>query len=841
MLLALMVCGIQAWSYRITDNYTIEVKFKINAIAAGIAFRAYEGFNSDVCVWQFNVGTDGSQSKFRPHDWKVGGILLAEYNTSNYGVTLNTTDWFITKIVISNNGGHAATYLRRADGTDDDYVLLEERDGNFRFGLVGTRHDHDGSTNESASYDYFKVTANDTDEVLYFEDFDTTNGDWRNSPTWDSTNGWLTMEGRNLAEVKYFPNNMFQDAVKMHYAVEADLTIESGYVSFVFGLTDSGTNYMWQISPNRNGDHKVSNYYHLDNGNESWKAHAGGPDYPGFSDSDFYNIKRHVKIEVIGNVVYTYIDDTLVDTFTQCDLTDLELLNPGKIGIRADGSGSNDMHHKAYIDNIELIEYSLLGTPSLKMLDNFSGGKAHYFEITGKNASYASVVNVSGDDYALLIDCDGTTDDEAKVRLIQTDICDHIYENGICSLCNGFEEPGYDAVHATYTIGNLGQLIRFSEIVNTVKQNANGSLTSDIDMESSDKFTPIGLNNDDDKQTPFSGHFYGNNHVIRNLYVSTDCEGGLFSRLRTGYIENLGLENGYIESTANLRCGAIAGEHHLNSYMYNCFARGTFEFVTSHSQKDALAGESHGGHYVNCYTTLPRISCAYPENGSTTNCYEGVSASDAATTNGELCYNLGSAFHQTIGTDTYPELDVTKPRVYQIAVSGAGYASFVPEANIAAIPTGVTAYAGQKNGDWLHLEPVTELPADAALIVKADEGNYYCNSTTEERSLGTTNDLTFSSTAFESDGTYYCLADKDAGVGFYQVKSGVTIPARKVYLTVSSPVKAFYGFEDDEATGISLTPDPSPVGEGSIYNLAGQKLSKMQKGINIINGHKVLF
>ena len=132
MLLAIMAFGIQAWSYRITDNYTIESKFKINALGAGIAFRAYEGFNGQICMWQFNVGTDGTKSLFRPHDWKVGGILLAEINTADKGVTLNTTNWFVTKIVISNNGGHADTYLRCDDQTE--FTLIDSRDGNFRYG-----------------------------------------------------------------------------------------------------------------------------------------------------------------------------------------------------------------------------------------------------------------------------------------------------------------------------------------------------------------------------------------------------------------------------------------------------------------------------------------------------------------------------------------------------------------------------------------------------------------------------------------------------------------------------------------------------------------------------------
>ena len=29
--------------------------------------------------------------------------------------------------------------------------------------------------------------------------------------------------------------------------------------------------------------------------------------------------------------------------------------------------------------------------------------------------------------------------------------------------------------------------------------------------------------------------------------------------------------------------------------------------------------------------------------------------------------------------------------------------------------------------------------------------------------------------------------------------------------------------------------------EGAVYNLAGQRLQKMQKGINIVNGKKILF
>ena len=833
MLLAFMVCGIQAWSYRITDNYTIESKFKINALGAGIAFRAYEGFNGQICMWQFNVGTDGTKSLFRPHDWKVGGILLAEINTADKGVTLNTTNWFVTKIVISNNGGHADTYLRRDDQTD--FTLIDSRDGNFRYGLVGTRQDHDGNVNESATYDYFKVTANETGDVLYYEDFEATNGNWKNDPIW--ADGAITTEGRNLSEVKYYPNNMFKDAVKMHYTVEADVQIESGYVSFVFGMNDSGSNYMWQISPNYRNNTGVCNYYHLDNGNESWKAHAAGPDYPDFYQDDFWD-KRHVMIEVDGNVVNTYVDGLLQDAFVQCDMTDLALLNTGKVGIRVDAG--NGVNHDVYVDNVKLTEYDADNNATVKMEENFDGGVSRYFELSGKNATYAKVEELDGD-YALHITCDGTTDKSAKVRLIQLDaaVCPHNFVNGICTICSEYEEPGYDAVLSAYTIGNLGQLIRFAQIVNGGEQGANGSLTADIDMENSDKFQPIGLNNDGSWQRPFTGKFYGNNHVISNLYVKTECEGGLFSRLRGGKIYNLGLVNAYVESTANLRCGAMVGEHHDNAIMENCYARGTIEFVTTHAQTNAMAGETAGGHFINCYTTLPQLSCSYPMGGDQQNSYENVTATQAAT--GEIAYKLGDAFFQTIGEDTYPELDNTHGVVF--AMDESGYATLYNNETAGTLSSNVAVYTGKKNGTYLTLtDQDNTIPAQTAVVLKGDENYYSFTPAASAPAITGENDLLGTVVALTATGSEYVLANVGGVAGLYQALTGTAIPAGKAYVIYegSSEVKGFAFNFDDGATAIQIIENGRQTAGSAIYNLAGQRLQKAQKGVNIVGGKKVL-
>ncbi len=95
--------------------------------------------------------------------------------------------------------------------------------------------------------------------------------------------------------------------------------------------------------------------------------------------------------------------------------------------------------------------------------------------------------------------------------------------------------------------------------------------------------------------------------------------------------------------------------------------------------------------------------------------------------------------------------------------------------------------------------------------------------------------------------TYYTLAAEDTNgdnvkeLGFY-LYSGTTLAANKAYLEVpAGGARAFLFNLDEESTGIeSLTPGPSPKGEGSgYYNLSGQRVSKPKKGLYIVNGKKI--
>ena len=91
------------------------------------------------------------------------------------------------------------------------------------------------------------------------------------------------------------------------------------------------------------------------------------------------------------------------------------------------------------------------------------------------------------------------------------------------------------------------------------------------------------------------------------------------------------------------------------------------------------------------------------------------------------------------------------------------------------------------------------------------------------------------------DEKYYGLS----GANFVKINAG-TVKAGKAILDAdcipsSSPVKAFTFVFEDDATGVRTVETVSAEEAAKIFNLAGQRINKLQKGINIVNGKKVLY
>lgn len=174
-----------------------------------------------------------------------------------------------------------------------------------------------------------------------------------------------------------------------------------------------------------------------------------------------------------------------------------------------------------------------------------------------------------------------------------------------------------------------------------------------------------------------------------------------------------------------------------------------------------------------------------------------------------------------------------------------GYATYVPEVKDIDMSgfasDGLAAYTVSFAPEgWANLTKVTKIPVGSAVVMKGNAGSYKLPYTTGAAAL-TGNELKAATANVTADGTQYILANGAQGVGFYKATTGSTITAGKGYLVISGEagVKGFYGFEFNDATGINdVNVDLNT--NSSIYNIAGQRLQKMQKGINIVNGKKVL-
>ena len=162
-------------------------------------------------------------------------------------------------------------------------------------------------------------------------------------------------------------------------------------------------------------------------------------------------------------------------------------------------------------------------------------------------------------------------------------------------------------------------------------------------------------------------------------------------------------------------------------------------------------------------------------------------------------------------------------------------------AALGAIGSELKAFTGVVNGEYLTLNEVPgTIPAFTPVVLKAAP-NTYVFEMAENVAAIEENDLKGTLEDIDAAGKYVLAQPEGEPVGFYLAETG-TIKAGKAYLESASGVKAFY-FNGDSATGIenvNSALDANHNFDGAIYNLSGQRISKMQKGINIINGKKIL-
>ena len=504
---------------------------------------------------------------------------------------------------------------------------------------------------------------------------------------------------------------------------------------------------------------------------------------------------------------------------------------------------------------------------------------AWYQTLTGTIDTYPVPFSTSKKVYANgEMKCDGTAVEGGELTYSNEStsvIPDHQYENGFCKVCDKYQENAMTETDGWYVVSEPWQLRWMAQSVTNYNETygkASIKLDADIDYTAykSDLFGK-------DQSTAFRGIFDGqgktitidvinngtsrtglfayiNAATIKNLVVEgsatsadNNCVGGLGGRSDGDgtLVENIVVKTNvsYTGKNGDATCGGFFANMEGQITLKNCAFYGSIKTGTAEGNGGLVgwAGSESGNKYINClvapveYTKNGNSAEFARHNPSVTNCFY-TSANDAKLASGELAYKLGAAFRQTIGEDSYPVLDQTHGIVKQI--TSIGYATmFLPETSV-AIPAGVEAFTGIIVGDYLTLKSLQKTVVKGqAVILKGNEG-YYSFVPVEAGYGLVQSNLIGAATDIEAAGKYVLAQPENEKVGFYLADKG-TIAAGKAYIVLpTTEVKAFY-FAEEGATGIANVNVND--NQAVIYNMAGQRISKLQKGINIVNGKKVLY
>ncbi|MGN1257098.1 MAG: alpha-rhamnosidase, partial [Bacteroidaceae bacterium] len=318
----------------ITD-YEVEVKFEIKSLAAGLIFAASD--HNNYYMWQVNTLT--GSPRLRPHKWTNGGASCLSENA--LGVKLNNNEIHTLRIEV-RGAKTATTYV--------DGKKVDSRTGDFAFGEFGFREDHDqGDVNEEAYFDDFIVTSGG--KTLYKEDFE--------DAAIRMFSGGDIQEGR--VHVKGPNTYCWQQKVgkRVHYDVEADMTLINDNASICFSATGSDTYLMWAINTHGLSKPVVRRHSYV-NGNLTYDDTT----IP-FTNDQVLGKPHHIRISCETPYVRTYIDGTLVDTYTDTK----GILALGDVGFRVSATGNE--REKAYFDNLKVTTYNEEGKGTTIINEDF--------------------------------------------------------------------------------------------------------------------------------------------------------------------------------------------------------------------------------------------------------------------------------------------------------------------------------------------------------------------------------------------------------------------------------------------------------------------------------------
>ncbi|MBO7120455.1 MAG: hypothetical protein J6W03_09080 [Bacteroidaceae bacterium] len=383
-------------------------------------------------------------------------------------------------------------------------------------------------------------------------------------------------------------------------------------------------------------------------------------------------------------------------------------------------------------------------------------------------------------------------------------------------------EFALQVVDGVYQLASARDMLLFGTLVNTGQTSLNAVMTNDIDMSELEYFDPIG-----NSSTPYTGTFDGQGYSIKNfVYVAAGDNNGLFgcingsARVKNFRISGSLTSDGYTYngvigqaegnsvisgiysdmsinvSNRNAHSGGIVGGMTTGSTMEirNCEYAGTLTHTGQGDCQAGICGYTYGGGIFNCVfsgTIIGQSSkyggilgyCKVPGFKGVQNCLcvGKIIANEGCTTAAAIIANWNGANTTAVKNNYYrfqPGSTTT------IAIGNKTSSCEAPtEVTEKQLMSGEVCY--KLNGSQSVINWYQNINEDSYPVPFENHEKVFYN---------------------ETEDFYYNLIN-DVVVGIGSVKS-----------------------EESKVETVMT----------GIYNLAGQRLEKLQKGINIVNGKKVL-